>query len=146
MDNEKKPAVSASEDAFFADSEVNLQNITEDIGGTPVIKSKEECSGAEQKQSAVQWLFSWLDDLVAYFAVFIIIMTFLIRPVVVDGGSMMTTLYDGDVLLLTTFGYTPDYGDIVVNVFSREDRRWFDLERIWRDGKFLDPKEIIGEE
>ena len=39
-----------------------------------------------------------------------------------------------------------DYGDIVVNVFSREDRRWFDLERIWRDGKFLDPKEIIGEE
>ena len=35
-----------------------------------------------------------------------------------------------------------DYGDIVVNVFSREDRRWFDLERIWRDGKFLDMKEF----
>ena len=39
-----------------------------------------------------------------------------------------------------------DYGDIVVNVFSREDRRWFDLERIWRDGRFLEPKEILGEE
>ena len=38
-----------------------------------------------------------------------------------------------------------DYGDIVVNVFSREDRRWFDLERIWRDGRFLEPKEILGE-
>ena len=35
-----------------------------------------------------------------------------------------------------------DYGDIVVNVFSREDRRWFDLERIWRDGKFLTPEDF----
>ena len=35
-----------------------------------------------------------------------------------------------------------DYGDIVVNVFSREDRRWFDLERIWRDGKFLDENAV----
>ena len=39
-----------------------------------------------------------------------------------------------------------DYGDIVVNVFSREDRRWFDLERIWRDGKFLEGKDIRGDE
>lgn len=35
-----------------------------------------------------------------------------------------------------------DYGDIVVNVFSREDRRWFDLERIWRDGRFLSTEDI----
>lgn len=35
-----------------------------------------------------------------------------------------------------------DYGDIVVNVFSKEDRRWFDLERIWRDGHFLSNKDI----
>ena len=31
-----------------------------------------------------------------------------------------------------------DYGDIVVNVFSKEDRLWYDLERIWRDGKLVD--------
>ena len=30
-----------------------------------------------------------------------------------------------------------DYGDIVVNVFSKEDRMWYDLERIWRDGKLV---------
>jgi len=35
-----------------------------------------------------------------------------------------------------------DYGDIVVNVFSREDRRWFDLERIWRDGKIIEKDQI----
>jgi len=28
-----------------------------------------------------------------------------------------------------------DYGDIIVHVFSKEDRLFYDLERIWRDGK-----------
>ena len=27
-----------------------------------------------------------------------------------------------------------DYGDIIVHVFSKEDRLFYDLERIWRDG------------
>ena len=31
-----------------------------------------------------------------------------------------------------------DYGDIIVHVFSREDRLFYDLERIWRDGKQID--------
>ncbi len=28
-----------------------------------------------------------------------------------------------------------DYGDIIVHAFCREDRLFYDLERIWRDGK-----------
>lgn len=39
-----------------------------------------------------------------------------------------------------------DYGDIVVNVFSREDRRFYDLERIWRDGKLIENVEEWKEE
>ena len=31
-----------------------------------------------------------------------------------------------------------DYGDIIVHVFSREDRLFYDLERIWRDGKVIE--------
>jgi len=31
-----------------------------------------------------------------------------------------------------------DYGDIVIHVFSSEDRLFYDLERVWRDGKTLD--------
>lgn len=28
-----------------------------------------------------------------------------------------------------------DYGDIIVHVFNQEDRLFYDIERIWRDGK-----------
>lgn len=28
-----------------------------------------------------------------------------------------------------------DYGDLIVHVFSKEDRLFYDLERIWTDGK-----------
>lgn len=31
-----------------------------------------------------------------------------------------------------------DYGDIIVHIFSPEDRLFYDLERIWRDGLSVD--------
>ena len=31
-----------------------------------------------------------------------------------------------------------DYNDVVIHVFSKEDRLFYDLERIWRDGKEID--------
>ena len=35
-----------------------------------------------------------------------------------------------------------DYKDVVVHVFSKDDRRFYDLERIWRDGVFVDVAEL----
>ena len=35
-----------------------------------------------------------------------------------------------------------DYGDIIIHIFSKEDRLFYDLERIWRDGKEIDVKEL----
>mgnify|MGYP004494709243 FL=1 len=35
-----------------------------------------------------------------------------------------------------------DYQDIIVHLFSKEDRLFYDLERIWRDGKIIDIKEL----
>ena len=31
-----------------------------------------------------------------------------------------------------------DFGDIIVHVFNEEDRLFYDLERIWRDGIQVD--------
>lgn len=30
-----------------------------------------------------------------------------------------------------------DYNDIIIHVFSKDDRLFYDLERIWRDGKTI---------
>lgn len=35
-----------------------------------------------------------------------------------------------------------DYGDVIVHVFSKEDRLFYDLERIWRDGKRISREEL----
>ncbi|MCI5597373.1 MAG: ribosome silencing factor [Lachnospiraceae bacterium] len=35
-----------------------------------------------------------------------------------------------------------DYIDIIVHVFDKENRLFYDLERIWRDGKCIDIKEL----
>ena len=35
-----------------------------------------------------------------------------------------------------------DFGDVIVHVFSKEDRLFYDLERIWRDGKVIDVNEL----
>lgn len=35
-----------------------------------------------------------------------------------------------------------DYGDVVVHIFDREDRLFYDLERIWSDGKMIDPTQL----
>ena len=38
-----------------------------------------------------------------------------------------------------------DYGDLIVHVFDEENRLFYDLERIWRDGKEID-LEALAEE
>lgn len=35
-----------------------------------------------------------------------------------------------------------DYKDIILHIFSEEDRSFYDLERIWRDGKQISKEEL----
>ena len=35
-----------------------------------------------------------------------------------------------------------DYGDIIVHIFDKENRLFYNLERIWRDGKAIDVSEL----
>ena len=36
-----------------------------------------------------------------------------------------------------------DFGDLIVHIFDRENRLFYDLERIWRDGKELDSADFL---
>ena len=35
-----------------------------------------------------------------------------------------------------------DFGDVIVHIFGQEDRLLYDLERIWSDGKQVDPEQL----
>ncbi|MBQ9590043.1 MAG: ribosome silencing factor [Butyrivibrio sp.] len=35
-----------------------------------------------------------------------------------------------------------DFGDIIVHVFDSENRLFYDLERIWRDGKLIEKESL----
>jgi ribosome-associated protein len=37
-----------------------------------------------------------------------------------------------------------DYIDLVVHIFSKNARAYYDLERLWRDGKRLDVEKLLA--
>ena len=39
-----------------------------------------------------------------------------------------------------------DYGDIIVHIFDRKNRLYYDLDRIWRDGMAISEDELGKEE
>lgn len=59
-------------------------------------------------------LFSWGESLMAVLIFFVVIFTFFVRLIGVDGTSMYPTLQDHSVMLVSNLGYTPKKGDVVV--------------------------------
>ncbi len=71
-------------------------------------------------------------------------------------SSQVQALVDNVQQVLSKHGYEPkriegvrsaswillDYGDVVVHIFSKEDRLFYDLERIWRDGKTISKEQL----
>lgn len=78
--------------------------------------------------------------------------------IIADGSnpSQISALVDNVEEQLSKAGFEPkriegvrnsnwvlmDYGDIIVHVFSKEDRLFYDLERIWKDGKELSEEDL----
>jgi ribosome-associated protein len=73
-----------------------------------------------------------------------------------SNSSQVDALVDSVMERLSRNGYEPkrvegvrsaswilmDYGDVVVHVFSKEDRLFYNLERIWRDGRTINREEL----
>ena len=86
------------------------------------------------------------------------IATFADYFIIADGNnpSQISALVDNVEEQLSKAGFEPkriegvrnsnwvlmDYGDIIVHVFSKEDRLFYDLERIWKDGKELSEEDL----
>jgi len=60
-----------------------------------------------------EW-FSWCESLMTVLIFFVIVFTFIIRLIGVDGSSMFPTLQDHNIMLVSNLNYKPARGDIVV--------------------------------
>ena len=79
-------------------------------------KPKNRKQTEEKVLTTPQKIVDALRDIIIVFVIFLLVYMLLFRVVVVDGGSMNNTLYNGDrlILLSSTVYHDPQPGDIVV--------------------------------
>ena len=90
---------------------------TQSFDALEELVTEEETSASETteaKKPISHAIFEWIELFALSLAAVLIIMTFFIRHSPVNGESMMPTLSNGDVLIITRVGYTPENGDIVI--------------------------------
>lgn len=83
--------------------------------GTDVLADKNSTSSEKKKPSkTVKELFEWIEMIVVSFCAVVLIFTFVARPAVVVGDSMVNTLIDGETLIISPLDHDYQYKDIVV--------------------------------
>ena len=75
------------------------------------VEEKEKKKGEGRFSSE---LFSWGESLMTVLIFFVVVFTFFVRLIGVDGTSMYPTLQDHSIMLVSDLGYSPEKGDIVV--------------------------------
>ena len=104
-------------------TEENVPDLhTVNINDEPVEHELSEDESKETKKkkknnapsSFTSGLFDWISAFLFALVMVVLIMTFIIRLVDVDGSSMLQTLQDGNKVIVTGLNYEPQVGDIVV--------------------------------
>ena len=96
------------------DNTENTENTETEETQLPEEPDTEEETAVAEKPSTLKTAFEWVEMFAVYFAVGIAILMLFFRHCPVNGESMMHTLNHKDMLILSTFNYTPENGDIIV--------------------------------
>ena len=59
-------------------------------------------------------LFDWGEAMIFSLLLVVVVFTFFFRLIAVDGTSMVPTLQDRDMMVVSNLGYTPARGDVIV--------------------------------
>ena len=115
VDETSTDTANEAEVAEITDEEVFSEEYAEEAETDGEAESEEPTEEpAAKKPSTLKTVFEWVEMFAVYFAVGIAILMMFFRHCPVNGESMMPTLNHEDMLILYTFNYTPDNGDIIV--------------------------------
>ena len=111
-----------TDDAETDDADVDTDETQDEDGETEYdIETAEDETDApkcavltEEKPRRVDSIFDFIEICIFTLAAVFIFMSFFFRYSIVDGGSMKNTLHHQEKLILSSFLYTPECGDIVV--------------------------------
>ena len=67
-----------------------------------------------ERRTFIESVYDSLETIIGAMILLVLVFTLLFRMAGVNGDSMQPTLNNNDRLLLSTVGYSPRYGDIVV--------------------------------
>ena len=115
LEGTSEEAVDAVEDIVEDTEELIEKNVDDDDDDSEEDGEDEETGEAEKKESKlVDDVLEILESTLLTVFVIVMIFTYLLHPVVVDGSSMNDTLFDGNRIFMTTVYTGPHYGDILV--------------------------------
>ncbi len=80
-------------------------------------QTEEKKQSEEEKKNKGRFsseLFGWCESLMTVMVFFVVVFTFVIRLIGVDGSSMYPTLKDHNIMLVSNLNYSPEKGDVVV--------------------------------
>lgn len=113
------------------------------------------------KSNGTSYIYEWVHSMIFAIAIVVVLLTFFVRLVDVNGPSMLQTLKSGDKVIITNFMYTPKNGDIVVishgaqyddpiikRVIATEGQTLdidFDKQTVTVDGEVIDEPYIQGQ-
>lgn len=77
-------------------------------------ENTEQQASREKQQKQSNDVLDWLYSAVTAIVIAILLCSFVIRPITVIGSSMVPTLEERDLILVSKLFYEPKYGDVVV--------------------------------
>ena len=90
-----------------------LEPVTPENSTQPAKRGQKE----KPKKTLKREIFEWVVTIAAAVLIAFVIRTFLFEPVRVDGGSMLETLQDGEIMFVTKYDYLtsgPERFDVVI--------------------------------
>ena len=89
----------------------NQPNKQEETKNTSSVATAKSC---KKKEPFTKSLLDQIEIIVIFFAIIVLVFSFICKTCTVDGDSMVDTLHDKETVMIWSLFYEPDYEDIVV--------------------------------